>query len=76
MSEVRLIDANALLEKMRSYDIQGETLSIARNWAICQVMDAPTIEPPTKCIAQVNVDMDKVVERVMERIKMEYEKSE
>ena len=44
MSEVRLIDANALLEKMRSYDIQGETFSIARNWAMYQVMDAPTIE--------------------------------
>ena len=54
---MRLIDADELREKCD-----------APYWCVwlSDIDNAPTIEPPTKCIAQICIDTDEVVERIKE----------
>ena len=63
---MRLIDADALREK---WLFRGEDGKPYRD----EIDNAPTIEPPTKCIAQIKVDLEGVIKGVMKRIEDEYE---
>ena len=66
---MKLIDADELREKVHISVFDADDCE----WIESLIANAPTIEPPTKCIAQINVDIEKVIERVMERIKKEHE---
>lgn len=70
---MRLIDADALEthEQMESLgNGQYEYVEVVYK---DDIDNAPTIDPPAKCIAEIHLDPDKVIEKIKEDYYMPYE---
>ena len=61
-SEARLVNANDVIEHA---EVNGEDKGFILKLTD-YLMDAPTIEPPTKLVAEVRVDSEEIVQRIKE----------